>query len=60
MKTITITNLQEIEKIIHKCPYCTVGIIDLKGEPYVVPMNFAYKDGTIYLHSGPKEAKSKW
>lgn len=57
MKTITITNLQEIEKIIHKCPYCTVGIIDLKGEPYVVPMNFAYKDGTIYLHSGPEGSK---
>ena len=50
MKTIAITELTEIEAIICKCPYCTVGITDLEGNPYVVPMNFAYRDGIIYLH----------
>ena len=54
MKTIAITELTEIEAIIRKCPYCTVGITDLEGNPYVVPMNFAYRDGIIYLHSGPE------
>ena len=53
MKTIAITDPAEIEAIIRKCPYCTVGITDSEGNPYVIPMNFAYRDGIIYLHSGP-------
>ena len=31
MKTITITDRSQIEDIIRKCPYCTVGIIDGEG-----------------------------
>ena len=50
MKTITITDPTQIEEIIRKCPYCIVGITDLEGNPYAVPMNFAYQDGVIYLH----------
>lgn len=57
MKTITITDPQQIEEIIRKCPYCLVGIIDLNGNPYVVPMNFAWQHGIIYLHSGPEGSK---
>lgn len=48
MKTIAITELTEIEAIIRKCPYCTVGITDLEGNPYVVPMNFCLQ-GRNYL-----------
>lgn len=57
MKTITITEPAEIEAIIRKCPYCMVGLTDTEGNPYVVPMNFAYRNGTIYLHSGPEGSK---
>ena len=57
MKTITITDPVQIEGIIRKCPYCIVGITDLEGNPYTVPMNFAYQDGVIYLHSGPEGSK---
>ena len=57
MKTIAITDPAEIEAIIRKCPYCTVGITDSEGNPYVIPMNFAYRDGIIYLHSGPEGGK---
>lgn len=57
MKTIGITDPAEIEAIIRQCPYCTVGIADAEGNPYVIPMNFAYHDGTIYLHSGPDGSK---
>ena len=52
MKTITITDRAQIEDIIRKCPYCTVGITDGEGNPYVVPMNFAWENDTVYLHSG--------
>ncbi len=55
MKTITITDPTQIEEIIRKCPYCIVGITDLEGNPYAVPMNFAYQDGVIYLHSGGRQ-----
>ena len=39
-----------------------VGLVDEQGDPYVVPMNFAYVDnqgpyGTLYLHSGPDGGK---
>ena len=57
MKTITITDPTQIEEIIRKCPYCIVGITDLEGNPYAVPMNFAYQDWVIYLHSGPEGSK---
>ena len=57
MKTIAITNPTEIEEIIRRCPYCMVGLTDEEGNPYVVPMNFAYEAGTIYLHSGPDGGK---
>ncbi len=57
MKTIQITDPAEIAAIIRRCPYCMVGLTDLEGNPYVIPMNFAYEDGTVYLHSGPDGGK---
>ncbi|HJD95150.1 MAG TPA: pyridoxamine 5'-phosphate oxidase family protein [Bacteroides togonis] len=57
MKTISITDSKEIENIIRQCPYCMVGITDADGHPYVIPMNFAYEKGIIYLHSGPDGGK---
>lgn len=57
MKTIQITNKKEIEAIIKKCAYCNVGLVNENGEPYVIPMNFAYHEGIIYLHSGYSGSK---
>lgn len=62
MKTISITDPAQINEIIQKCAYCTVGLIDLEGNPYTLPMNFAYDaskgtHGTLYLHSGPEGGK---
>ena len=45
MKTVNISDRKELENIINKCAYCTVGLVDAKGEPYVIPMNFAYHEG---------------
>lgn len=59
MKTISITDPQEVEAIIRRCPYCMVGLVDADGLPYVIPMNFAYESGVIYLHSGPDGSKVK-
>ena len=63
MKTFIIEDKQRIESIILHCDACFVGITDLEGNPYVVPMNFGYENGIlylhsiIYLHSGPEGSK---
>ena len=57
MKTITITDPHEIENIVRRCTYCTVGLVDANGNPYVLPMNFAWEYGTIYLHSADTGSK---
>ena len=51
MKTLIHTEQEQIESIIQKCDICFVGMADTDGTPYVLPMNFGYKDGLVYLHS---------
>ena len=54
MKSRVLSFEPEIESIIKKCQYCNLAMIDLEGKPYVVPMNFGYKDQVMYFHSGPE------
>jgi uncharacterized protein len=51
MKHRSLTNIKEIEEIIKKCQVCHVGMVDPQGKPYIVPMNFGFQEGVIYLHS---------
>lgn len=44
-------DISKIEPIILKCSSCFVGMVDKNSRPYVVPFNFGYHDGCIYLHS---------
>ena len=53
MKTVEIKDQKHVEEIIAGCSVCFVGMTDLNGNPYVIPMNFGYRDGVIYLHSAP-------
>jgi nitroimidazol reductase NimA-like FMN-containing flavoprotein (pyridoxamine 5'-phosphate oxidase superfamily) len=57
MKTYSISDTSLMETLIKKCKVCYVGLSDEDGMPYVLPMNFGYSDGILYLHSGP-EGKS--
>lgn len=51
-----ITNQTEIEAVLKKAFVCHLGLSD--GEqPYVVPMNFGYEDGHIYLHGADEGRK---
>ena len=50
-KTTFLSKLSEIEIIIKKCQVCYVAMVDQSGKPYVLPFNFGYSDGTVYLHS---------
>lgn len=51
MKTLIHTDKELIESTIRKCDVCFVGLADTDGTPYVLPMNFGYHEGVIYLHS---------
>jgi nitroimidazol reductase NimA-like FMN-containing flavoprotein (pyridoxamine 5'-phosphate oxidase superfamily) len=45
-----ITDREEMELILHAAPVCRLGMAH-NGEPYVVPVCFGYKEGSIYIHS---------
>lgn len=51
MKTFLIDEKAQIESIIKACQVCFVGMSDEEGMPYVLPMNFGYREGVLYLHS---------
>ncbi|SRR6056297_23296 len=45
-----ITDIQEIEEILNKGKVCSIAFCN-EGRPYVVPMNYGYRDSELYLHS---------
>ena len=46
----------EIEEIIKKARICHLGLND-GGAPYVVPVNYGYAEGCLYIHSAPEGRK---
>jgi uncharacterized protein len=44
-----ITEIEEMEQVIMKAEVCRLGMID-DGEPYIVPMNFGYRTGSLFFH----------
>ncbi|MDR2815935.1 MAG: pyridoxamine 5'-phosphate oxidase family protein [Proteiniphilum sp.] len=51
MRTYPLEEEERIEKVIRACPLCYLGMADENGKPYVLPMNFGYEKGVVYLHS---------
>lgn len=45
-----ICDRQVIEEILQKASVCRIGLVD-NNVPYIVPVCFGYKDGSIYVHS---------
>lgn len=51
-----ITDPNTIQRILNEAEICRIALSD--GEkPYIVPMNFGYKDNTLYLHSADEGYK---
>jgi uncharacterized protein len=57
MKSRSDISQQEIEQIINASIVCHVSMVDNDGLPYVLPFNFGYKDGRLYIHSAPEGKK---
>jgi nitroimidazol reductase NimA-like FMN-containing flavoprotein (pyridoxamine 5'-phosphate oxidase superfamily) len=45
-----ISKKNELEDILMTAPICRLGLLD-HALPYIVPLNFGYKDGCLYFHS---------
>ncbi|MDD2562807.1 MAG: pyridoxamine 5'-phosphate oxidase family protein [Salinivirgaceae bacterium] len=56
-KTTWVTKQEGIEEVINKANTCSLAMIDVDGNPYVVIMNFGYQDGYLYLHGDSKGKK---
>jgi hypothetical protein len=51
-----IKDKKEIEQILKDGSICRIAMVD-KDKPYLVPMNFGYRDGALYLHSAREGKK---
>lgn len=51
-----IKDKKEIELIINKANVCRIALSD-NNIPYIVPVNFGYKDNSLYIHSATEGKK---
>ncbi len=51
-----ITDLKEIKEIIHANKICRIALSD-DNVPYILPMNYGYKENKIFLHTERKGKK---
>ena len=57
MKSRSIIDRKELDEIINKCRFCSLGMVSPEGEPYVLHFNFGYSDDYIYFHGDSKGRK---
>jgi nitroimidazol reductase NimA-like FMN-containing flavoprotein (pyridoxamine 5'-phosphate oxidase superfamily) len=50
IKDKEVTDIRIIEQIIMNNSICRIGLCN-NNQPYVVPMNFGYKNNCLYIHS---------
>ena len=53
MRTLFIEDRKAIDEIVRACKTCFLAMSD-KGQPYVLPMNFALEEEHVILHSAPE------
>lgn len=50
-----ITDVEVIESIMKEAMFCRIAVCE-DNKPYIIPMNYGFKDNYLYLHTG-KEGK---
>ncbi len=50
MKNKALTDKKAIHDIIRRCQWCHVAMVDNHQKPYVIPMNFGFREDIIFLH----------
>lgn len=57
MKNRPLTFKPELEDLMRGCVFCSLGMVDQDGKPYVIHMNFGYEDDHLYFHGAQKGKK---
>lgn len=50
MRRRDITGETELLDIIRRCQVCHLAMVDEQGLPYMIPINFGFREGIIYMH----------
>lgn len=50
MKVRNNLSMAEIDEVLARCSVCHIGMVDSAGLPYVLPFNYCYHQGHIYIH----------
>lgn len=45
-----------LEEILSKQIICRLSMVD-EGRPYIIPVNYGFRDGCLYIHSAPEGKK---
>ena len=45
-----------LEEILSQQVICRLALVD-RGKPYIIPVNYGYREGCIYIHSSPEGKK---
>ncbi|NOX33686.1 MAG: pyridoxamine 5'-phosphate oxidase family protein [Deltaproteobacteria bacterium] len=56
IKEREIKDRKDVEKILRESRVCRLAMVD-GDKPYVVPLNFGYKDGFLFFHSAKEGRK---
>ena len=51
-----ITDRHILEEILSSQLVCRLAMVD-GGRPYIIPVNYGYREGSIYIHSAPEGKK---
>jgi nitroimidazol reductase NimA-like FMN-containing flavoprotein (pyridoxamine 5'-phosphate oxidase superfamily) len=51
-----ITDRKTLEEILSKEQICRIAMND-DGKPYLLPLNYGYRNGCLYIHSAPRGRK---
>jgi nitroimidazol reductase NimA-like FMN-containing flavoprotein (pyridoxamine 5'-phosphate oxidase superfamily) len=51
-----ITDRSILEEILSSQLVCRLAMVD-GGRPYIIPVNYGYRDGCLYIHSAPEGKK---
>lgn len=58
MKSRVIIEKKDLADVIQRSRHCHLAMVDLDGKPYVIPMNFGFRDDVIYLHGAQHGKKT--
>ena len=45
------TTAAEARELLARCDYGVLATVDADGQPYAVPLSYAFREGAIYFHS---------